>query len=153
MKHKKILFVCAGDTCRSPMAEAAFRAELKRRKIAWYTVSSAGVSARGGTPMNPDAKQALTEAGIPFSETFKSRRLDTKTVEEAFAVICMTEDLRAAIGRDSVTTFFGLAGREIPDPYGQGIDAYRVTLRMIRECIPKIIKQLGMDEKNQGGNS
>lgn len=151
MKHRKIVFVCAGNTCRSPMAEAAFRAELKRRKIAWYTISSAGVSARAGAPMNPDAKQALTEAGIPFSPSFKSRRLDAKSVEDAFAVICMTEELRSAVGRDSVTTFLGLAGREIPDPYGQGIDAYRVTLRMIRECIPKIIQQLGIGEDNYGG--
>jgi len=144
MKHKKIIFVCAGNTCRSPMAEAAFRAELKRRKIAWYTVQSAGVSAKAGSPMNPDAVQALKEAGIPFSAEFKSRRLTEKAVSEAFAVVCMTEEIRQKIGGKNVTSLALLADREIPDPYGQGIDAYRVTLRMIRECIPRVIKRLGI---------
>ena len=67
MKYQKIVFVCSGNTCRSPMAEAAFRKELKRRKIAWYRVQSAGVNAKEGTPMNAEAQKALSEAKIPFS--------------------------------------------------------------------------------------
>ena len=39
-----------------------------------------------------------------------------------------------------MTSFFELCGREIPDPYGLDIDAYRVTLRRIRECIPRVIE-------------
>lgn len=147
MKYKKIVFVCSGNTCRSPMAEAAFRKELKRRKISWYKVQSAGVNAHEGAPMNPDAQKALSEAKIPYSETFKSRLLTPKTVEEAIAVICMTRDLCDLIPGKSVMSFYELTGREIPDPYGQGIDAYRVTLRNIRECIPAIIGRLGLDVK------
>lgn len=147
MKYKKIVFVCSGNTCRSPMAEAAFRKELKRRKISWYKVQSAGVNAREGAPMNPDAQKALSEAKIPYSEAFKSRLLTPKTVEEAMAVICMTRDLCDLIPGKSVMSFYELTGREIPDPYGQGIDAYRVTLRNIRECIPAIIGRLGLDVK------
>ena len=144
MKHQKIVFVCSGNTCRSPMAEAAFRKELKRRKISWYTVRSAGVHAREGTPMNPEAQQALTEAKIPFSATFKSRPLTAKIVEEAIAVICMTRDLCDVIPGKNVMSFYELAGKEIPDPYGRGIGAYRETLRYIRECIPTIISRLGL---------
>ena len=144
MKHKKIVFVCSGNTCRSPMAEAAFRKELKRRKISWYTIQSAGVHARDGAPMNPEARQALTEAKIPYSQTFKSRLVTPKIVEEAMAIICMTRDLCDEVPGKNVMSIYELAGREIPDPYGQGIDAYRITLRYFRECIPTIISRLGL---------
>ena len=147
MKHKKIVFVCSGNTCRSPMAEAAFRKELKRRKISWYRVQSAGVNAQEGAPMNPDAQKALAEAKIPYSENFKSSLLKQKTVEEAIAVICMTRDLCDLIPGKTVMSFYELTGKDIPDPFGQGIDAYRVTLRYIRECIPTIIGRLGLEVK------
>ena len=126
------------------MAEAAFRKELKRRKISWYTIQSAGVHARDGAPMNPDAQQALTEAKIPYSKTFKSRLLTPKIVEEAMAIICMTRDLCDEVPGKNVMSIYELAGKEIPDPYGQGIDAYRITLRYFRECIPTIISRLGL---------
>ena len=147
MKHKKIVFVCSGNTCRSPMAEAAFRKELKRRKISWYRVQSAGVNAQEGAPMNPDAQKALSEAKIPYSENFKSSLLKQKTVEEAIAVICMARDLCDLIPGKTVMSFYELTGKDIPDPFGQGIDAYRVTLRYIRECIPTIIGRLGLEVK------
>ena len=144
MKHQKIVFVCSGNTCRSPMAEAAFKKELKRRKISWYKIQSAGVNALDGTPMNPDAKKALTEAKIPYSESFQSRRLTPKMVEEALAIICMTRDICELIPGKNVMSVYELAGKDIPDPYGQGIDAYRITLRYFRECIPTIISRLGL---------
>lgn len=130
------------------MAEAALRAELKRRKIRWYHVRSAGLRAETGGRMSPNSAQALTEAKIPFSENFEPRRLTDKMIKEAYAVVCMTESQRSALaGYPNVTSMYALAGKEIPDPYGQSIDAYRVALRNIRECLPRVISALRLGEE------
>lgn len=123
------------------MAEAAFRHELKKRKIRWYKVESAGLAAEEGAPMSANARQALEEAGIPYKENFCARMLTEKMKEEAHVIVCMTERHCGAVNSPNATSLYALAGREIPDPYGQGIDAYRVTLRLIRECLPRVIQE------------
>lgn len=125
------------------MAEAALRAELKKRKIAWYTVQSAGVSAVEGSPVNQLAKEALAKEKLSLSPKFRSRRLTDKIVGEAYAVVCMEEAQRALLPNDGkVTSFYELCGREIPDPYGQGEEVYLATLHAICACMPVIIKKI-----------
>ncbi len=147
MKHKKIIFVCTGNTCRSPMAEAVMKQTLKKQKIRWFTVLSAGLNAQPGSAMSVNSAAVLTEAHIPFSDKFTSRRLTPKMVEEAYAVVCMTESQRVSFGgKPNVTSFYELCGVEIPDPYGQSTEVYRAALQTIRACMPRLVKALRLEE-------
>lgn len=144
MTHKKIIFVCSGNTCRSPMAEAALRAELKRRKIRWYTISSAGMNAQPGAPMAEFTRAVLAERDIACPDNFRARRLTNKMIMEAYAVICMTSEQADAIGKENVKSMWMFTGKDIPDPYGQGIEEYRAVLAMICDSIPQIIAILNI---------
>ena len=61
---KKIIFVCTGNTCRSPMAEYLLKKALKERKLKGFKVVSAGIHAKKGDAMNPKSAQILTDHGI-----------------------------------------------------------------------------------------
>ena len=89
-KLKKIVFVCTGNTCRSPIAEYLLRQALKKKKLRGFKVVSAGVSAKKGDTMNPKSVQVLTENGIETGK-FLSAPITEKLLKEAFVFICMTQ--------------------------------------------------------------
>lgn len=139
MKRKKVLFICSGNTCRSPMAEAIFRSEIKRRKIKFVDTASAGIFAENSRCINEKSAACLTEAGIDFSK-FHPRQLKHKMLENSFIVICMTRSQSELLNSfDNVYSMEDIAGFEIPDPYGQSLDVYRKTAEQIKAAVDKII--------------
>ncbi|MCW5558176.1 MAG: low molecular weight protein arginine phosphatase, partial [Verrucomicrobiae bacterium] len=84
---KTILFVCTGNTCRSPMAEALARTALAGRPE--WRVRSAGIGAVNGQPPSPHAVRALRDRGLDIA-SHRSQMLTARLVREADLVVALT---------------------------------------------------------------
>lgn len=133
--RRVFLFVCSGNTCRSPMAAAIGNAEIAARlQIPFETLDrastralSAGISARVGAPMTPEAEQALRSLGIPATP-HSARNLTVELVHKVEKIFCMNVAHRNAVielvpAAAAKTQCLDPNG-DIEDPIGNGLSAY-----------------------------
>lgn len=142
----KILFVCTGNTCRSPMAEAI----VHTRSIDGVEARSAGIFA-GQAPLSANAQKVLSEQSIEFDHV--SKPLDPRDVEWAELILTMTHSHKMALMQyypevatklHTVREFAEGSTGDISDPYGGSLDDYRRTYRELEQLIDKLVKQLGI---------
>jgi protein-tyrosine-phosphatase len=146
---KRVLFVCTGNTCRSPMAEGMLRAAVKGR--ADIEVRSAGVAAIGGGLASPETLALLEERGVQL-DGFRSRPVDSQVIDWATHVFAMTRAHLDTLARQFpaaedklflVCEFVDLPGRgvgaDVPDPIGMGRQAYGEVAETLAAAIPGII--------------
>lgn len=146
---KHVLFVCTGNTCRSPMAEGLFR--LATRERADFHCSSAGVSASRGAPCNPESAALLKRYGAPLTDC-GSRVVSDEILAAATHIFAMTrshlQTLESRFPKHSdkfylTCEFVDIPGEgigaDIPDPIGMGREAYEEVAEMLNLAIPSII--------------
>jgi len=151
-ERERILFVCSGNTCRSPIAEHLFRKELEQRGLAdRYVVLSAGSLGLENAPATDEALEVIAERNIDASG-HRSRGLTRELVESARLVVGMTvahvaaaeHVVPEAASRCRVITEFssGDASCGIEDPIGQCVEAYRRCAAEIERALPAIVSFL-----------
>ncbi|MBI2933264.1 MAG: threonylcarbamoyl-AMP synthase [Planctomycetes bacterium] len=144
-----VLFVCSGNTCRSPIAEHMFRRMLARRLQAeegdlearGIRVSSCGTSAAPGALPMETSIEALREIGLDLSK-HRARPATAALVEEADRIFVMTRRHQQALSElvpecAAHIEMLDPEGQDIEDPYGGDVEMYRECARKIRTCLEK----------------
>jgi len=148
------LFVCTGNTCRSPMAEGLFR-KMATEKLQCmedeladrgYVVASAGLAAAPACPPSPEAVKVLDRRGIDL-RGHESQALTDRLLEQADFVFTLTRRHRDMIVRERPeladrVKLLSADGTDVSDPIGGGIEEYEKCEREIERHVRAIVETI-----------
>jgi len=147
---KRILLVCTGNICRSPLAEALLRRTLEERGVAGVSATSAGTGAWDGAPASEGAYLVGLERGLDLSG-HRARLLTRELVEEADLILTMARHHRARVdelgGEGRVFVLGEYGGREgdeaeVSDPFGGLLEVYRDTCAELEALVTAVVERL-----------
>ncbi len=137
-----VLYLCTGNTCRSPMAEWITKHLMTPGVRSHLAVLSAGTDAVTGSPIHPDAARVLEEVGIQV-RGHRAQPLTPTLVQWADVIYGMEYRHVEAAKKQGAGVKARLFGEktvgEIPDPIGQGVMFYRMVRDALLETIRKVI--------------
>ncbi|AKU26631.1 Protein-arginine-phosphatase [Geobacillus stearothermophilus] len=145
----RILFVCTGNTCRSPMAAAL----LENKQLPGVEVKSAGVFAAEGSEASVHAKTVLKEKGIEAAH--RSSQLKKEHIDWATHVLAMTSGHKDMIverfpeAKDKTFTlkqFVSGTDGDIADPFGGPVEAYRAARDELAALIDRLAEKLQTEQ-------
>ena len=158
MRTFRLLFVCTGNTCRSPMAELLARQRARAIGLEGIVVGSAGTAATEGAPASVAARTVAQAHGASL-ESHRSRRLTSDRIDEVDLVVAMTErhadqvlrlDPRAAVvlATSVLPDSHPARGSDLPDPFGAGPAEYEETWVAISECMEALLDRLARERED-----
>lgn len=146
---KNVLFVCTGNTCRSPMAEAVFNKQAAEKCLN-FSAQSAGIFA-DGSEVSANSVLAMCEENIDISGR-RSVQVTAEMIENSDIVLTMSKSHKNALimsfgNSDKIKTLAEYAGEndDVSDPYGGDIEEYRKCRDIIEKLVKSVIERFGAD--------
>lgn len=136
---KKIMFICSGNTCRSPLAEGLFKKYLKENNINDIEVASAGVGAFPGDCVSINSVLVAGNRGVDISD-HRARNINPEHLLTTDMFFCMSDSHKQVLLRHCDEE--KIVVMNVPDPFGRPIEAYEECAEQIEKQFPQILGKI-----------